>query len=63
MKIQIQITEKELRAMVLDRLRRELGEAGERLQEKDVHIETKSAQNYRAEWETAAFRARIEVDR
>lgn len=63
MKIQIELTEKELRALVLARLRDELGEAGGRLADKDVHIEVKSKQNYKSEWESAAFRARVEVDR
>lgn len=63
MKIQVQITEKELRQMVLEKIQRDLGEAGARLTEKDVEIETKSTQNYRSEWERAAFRARVEVDR
>lgn len=63
MKIQVEITEKELRTMVLQRLRNELGEAAEKLEEKDIAIEVKSQQNYKSEWERAAFRARVEVDR
>jgi hypothetical protein len=63
MKIQIEITEKELRALILSRLRAELGDAAERLDDKDIQIEVKSQQNYKSEWERAAFRARVEVDR
>jgi hypothetical protein len=63
MKIQIQITEKELREMVLSRIRDELGDAATKLDENDVQIEVKSLQNYKSEWEKASFRARVEVDR
>lgn len=63
MKIQVQITEKELRTMVLERLKSELGDAAARLDDSDVQIEVKSKQNYRSEWEQAAFRARVEVER
>ncbi len=63
MKIDIVITEKDLRAMVIDRIVKELGEAGSKLIDEDVQIEVKSSQNYKSEWERAVFRARVSVDR
>jgi hypothetical protein len=63
MKIEIMITEKELREMVLERLRSELGAAGDKLKENDIKIEVKSKQNYKSEWESAAFRACVSTDR
>jgi len=59
MKIQIELTESDLRKLVLDHLREKINAD---LEEKDVKIETKSAQNYRAEWETAKFRATVTRD-
>ena len=55
-RITVEITEDTLREIVLDYLR---GTLNADLTEKDVTIETKSKQNYRAEWESAAFRARV----
>jgi hypothetical protein len=34
-------------------------QVGAELDDKDIVIETKSKQNYRSEWERAAFRARV----
>lgn len=62
MKLQIEITEKDLRAMVLERIQKDLGDAGSKLDESDVTIEVKSKQNWKSEWERAEFRARVEVD-
>lgn len=60
MKIKIEIDEKELRAMVKTRIRNILGDVP--FDEANVTIETKSKQNYRAEWESGAgFRATYEV--
>jgi hypothetical protein len=55
--INVELSEVELRRLVLARLQELMPDAG--LTEKDVDIQVKSKQNYRAEWETAAFRARI----
>lgn len=55
-RINIEITENELRQLVVDRLRDTLGNAA--LTESDVVIEVKSDQNYKSEWEKASFRAR-----
>lgn len=56
MTINIELTEADLKALVIAHLRDKLDAD---LQEKDVHIETKSKQNYRAEWEEASYRARV----
>lgn len=60
MKITVEIDEKMLRQLVLDRLSTMLEVP---FKPEDVKIETKSKQNYRSEWESAAFRARLEVER
>ncbi len=57
MNIQIELTEKELRELVFNHLEAVLGDV--RLEETDVLIEVKSKQNYKSEWEIAAFRARV----
>lgn len=60
MKVRIEVSEKDLREMVLNRIRHASGVTS--LDVDRVSIETKSKQNYRAEWETAAFRAVYEGD-
>lgn len=55
-RINIEITENELRQLVVDRLRDTLGNAV--LTESDVVVEVKSDQNYKSEWEKASFRVR-----
>lgn len=61
MNIQIELTEHDLKKLVLDEIGRRLGEVP--LQASDVKIEVKSSQNYKADWETANFRARVNVAR
>lgn len=63
MKVKVEITEKELRELVWERLRELLGAAADNVIATDVAIQVKSKQNYRSEWEEAAFRAVVEVDR
>lgn len=58
MHIQIEIDETSLRELVLKYLEQKLG--GIELDQDDVKIEVRSKQNYRAEWESAAFRARVD---
>ena len=58
MKIQAELDEEVLRKMVLQFFRDKLGSIP--LSEKDIHIEVKSKQNYRSEWEEASFRARVD---
>lgn len=56
MTINIELSEADLRGLVLAHLRDTLNSE---LTENDVVIEAKSKQNYKSEWESAAFRARI----
>lgn len=57
MKIHVEIDEQELRQMIIARFRELMPDT--RINEPDVQIEVKSKQNYRSEWESAAFRASI----
>lgn len=59
MKINVTIDEKELRSLVKQRLSDILNTV---VEEKDICIEVKSKQNYKAEWEIAAFRATVTRD-
>lgn len=56
-KLDIELDERELRALVLLHLREILGDI--ELKEDEITIEVKSKQNYKSEWEVAAFRARV----
>lgn len=60
MKIMVEITEKELRQMVYEKLDQMTG-CG--IQADEIMIEVKSKQNYKSEWEKAEFRARVEINR
>ena len=53
--IKIEVDEATLKGLVVSHLMNMLGDVS--LEMKDVTIETKSKQNYRSEWESAAFRA------
>lgn len=55
MKINIEIDESELRRLVFEHIRSKLGDA--KINPKHVKIQVKSKQNYKSEWEEAAFRA------
>ncbi len=55
MHLRIELTEAELRELVCEHLRAKLGSI--ELDERDVRIEVKSKQNWKSEWEEAAFRA------
>lgn len=56
MKITTTITEADLRKLVQKHLENVLNV---QLDEKDITIEVKSKQNYKSEWEVAAFRATV----
>lgn len=55
MTINIELTEKELRELVHDRICTLCGELPIKVE--DIQIQVKSKQNYKSEWESAAFRA------
>lgn len=59
MHVRLEIDERQLRKLVLDHFREKLQG---NLDEKKVQIQVKSAQNYKADWETAHFRAVYEGD-
>jgi hypothetical protein len=59
MKIDVEVTEEELRKLVLARLQNTI-EAP--IDAKSVKIEVKTKQNFKAEWEEGKFRARISID-
>ena len=61
MKIEIELTEVELRKLVYDHILSLMGEV--KLEERDIAIEVKTKQNYKAEWESGQFRARVAVNR
>lgn len=61
MNLEITLTADDLKILVRNELERRLGEIT--LEPADVKIETKSAQNYKSEWETAHFRARVCIQR
>lgn len=58
-KIDIEVDEITLKRLVVEYLQRKMGDI--KIDENDVYIETKSKQNYRSEWEVAAFRAKATV--
>lgn len=55
MTIKIELNEKDLEQLVMDEIERRLGSIP--IDTSKVTIEVKSKQNYRSEWESAAFRA------
>ena len=54
MKIRIEFTEKDLKRLIIQDLE---GLLNDSYDEKNIKIEVKSSQNYKAEWEQANFRA------
>ncbi len=59
MKIRIELTEDDLRALVRQQIERRLGDLA--FMEERIRIEVKSKQNFKSEWETSAFRAVLEL--
>lgn len=53
--VKIEITEKELRDLIFSHLKDKFGHCN--FDKNKVVIQVKSKQNYRSEWETAAFQA------
>lgn len=60
MKISFEVTEKDLRMLVISFFADKLGNIP--INEDAVQILVKSKQNYRSEWEVAAFKATYEAD-
>lgn len=60
MKIRVEIDAKAIRKLVLDHIRESM--PGVAFNPDAVQIEVKSKQNYKSEWESAAFRAVYEAD-
>ena len=54
MKIEILLTEEDLKELVKDKIESMIDKD---INSYDIKIEVKSKQNYKAEWESAAFRA------
>ena len=55
--VDVMIDENTLKEILINYLHSKLGEVD--LAQRDVKIEVKSKQNYKSEWESAAFRATI----
>lgn len=60
MHVTIELNEEALRRLVLKEIREKLNLSITELIESDVNIEVKSKQNYKSEWEKAAFRAKVD---
>lgn len=58
MKVHLELNEQDLRSLVLVDIASKLGRID--VLAKDVRIEVKSKQNYKSEWEEAAFRAVVD---
>jgi trehalose-6-phosphatase len=61
MKVRIEIDERKLKELVLRHLQSQLGDL--EVDEKKVLIQVKSAQNWKAEWEAANYRALYEDEK
>jgi len=59
MKVEIELTEEDVKKLVLAEIQRKSGDINLKLE--DIKIEVKSKQNYKSEWEPADFRARVSV--
>lgn len=58
-KITVEYTEADLKQLIIDDLQQKM--PGVTVETRNIQIETKSKQNYRAEWENAAFRGKVEI--
>lgn len=56
-KLCIEVDENTVKSLVRQYLERQIGAE---LEDEDIIIETKSKQNYRSEWESASFRAKVD---
>lgn len=62
MLVRLEISETDIKRLVHDEILRRLGGSAPVGAAEKIRIETKSKQNYRSEWEIAAFRAIFEGD-
>ena len=60
MRAKFELSEADLKALILTEMQTKLGENA--LNSSNLKIEVKSKQNYKSEWEPAAFRAVYEGD-
>jgi len=60
MKLHIELTENDLKRLVLDEINKLTGDVT--IECDDVKIEVKSKQNYKSEWESTAFRAVVDKE-
>jgi hypothetical protein len=60
MRAKFELSEADVKALILTEIQTRLGE--NTLNSADLKIEVKSKQNYKSEWEPAAFRAVYEGD-
>jgi hypothetical protein len=58
MKMRLELTEEMVRQLIMAHLAEKLGDV--RIKPENVNIEVKSKQNYKSEWEVAAFRVVFE---
>lgn len=58
-KITVEYTEADLKQLIRDDMERKMPNII--VGKHDIKIETKSKQNYRSEWENAAFRGTVEI--
>jgi len=56
--LKIEIDEKKLRELVSDYIEEKTGNT---IDETNIQILVKSKQNYKSEWETASFKATVEI--
>lgn len=59
MDLTIQLTEQDIKHLVYAEIARRLGDI--KFEPSQVKLEVKSKQNYKSEWETAAFRAYVTI--
>jgi len=60
MQVNVEMNEKDIRDAISDWIRKEVGVS---IYPQQVKIQVKSKQNYKSEWEEAAFRANFSADK
>lgn len=59
MRLKAELTQSDLKLLVINDLKEK---SNFNIKPEDVHIEVKSKQNYKSQWEQAEYRARVEWD-